>query len=130
VNDIVTLLPCGQQLRNNVRRMLEIGIHRYDNVALGMVEPSRQRRLVPKIPGEKNVSYPVIRSVKRIQDGRRVVTASIIDEQDRPWKANFLQLCAEDTVRLRQHLCLIERRKHNAKPAAGLLPSLQRERQR
>jgi len=82
VDHVVALLPAGDELRNQFRRILEVGVDQHDGIAPGRVEPGRERDLMAEVPREPQEAQALVAGRKAPQHVPRAVGRPVVHEQD------------------------------------------------
>jgi hypothetical protein len=82
VHDVIALLPPGEHVIDDLRRVLQVGVHGDDAITSSMVEPGSQRGLMPEIPGKGDVVNVGIGCSVPPDDLESVVGAAVVDEGD------------------------------------------------
>ena len=82
VNDVVTVAPPPNHFRNQLGRILKIGIDDHYRGALRVFEPGSDSDLVSKISRKSNHAGVLIALMQIAQECRRSVDAAIIDIDD------------------------------------------------
>ena len=79
-NNLVALLPFVDQLRDQLRGILQIGIDDNDGVAGGVIDARSSGHLMTKIPAEEDVLDVGVLSGQLGDDAAGFVGAAVVDE--------------------------------------------------
>ena len=71
-----------EHLRDQLRRVLEIGVHHHHGVALGVIEAGRQRGLMAEVARQEDDADPRVGLGQTLEDGRRAVGRAVVDEHE------------------------------------------------
>ena len=119
VDDIETLVKRLHNLRNALRRMLEVCVHA-DHIALRVVDTRDHRGLVPEIPREMQDADAGVLRREAVQKLRASVTAPVIDKEEGIGDAAPLQHFREALPAKRQGLLLVKYRNHDGQDICSL----------
>ena len=89
--DVIASVDLGQQIRNVFGRVLQVAIHRDNHVALGQLEPGRQRRCLSEIPPEHDHPEPRIMFDQRRQQLTAGIARIVVDEDNFKRRVKSLQ---------------------------------------
>ena len=112
-DDLEPLAPPCDQLGHDLGRVLQVRVHGDHRVAVGVVEPRRERGGVAEVPRKGDDAHVrgVLRA-KRLQGRGRGVEGSVVDVDHLPALAmrgeRSRQRCRQTTVELAQDLLLVE----------------------
>src|SRR6185369_8292091 len=82
VGDVVPLGPYLEQLRDKLRRILQVCVDDHDDVALTVVEASGESNLLSEVAGQVNDRNASIDCAQLVHDSQRTVPAAIVYEDD------------------------------------------------
>src|SRR5258706_9521134 len=94
MNDFKAFLPLGDQLRNDLGRILQITIHNHTGIALRIIQRGGDRSLVTEIPAQVKPPDARIRTAYVLKPSGRVIRASVVYADD-----------LREAVQMFQHLC-------------------------
>ena len=83
-NDVKAFVKLGQQLGNVVWIILQVAVHRHDNVASGVIQPGHERGGLAVVAAEVNDSDALVGSGDLVEYGCRAVAAAIVDQYQFP----------------------------------------------
>jgi hypothetical protein len=69
VYDIIPFVPFGDEFADQLRRVLEISVHRYHGITRRCIQAGLHGGLVPKVPGQMDRLEPGVARAKIIQHG-------------------------------------------------------------
>jgi hypothetical protein len=82
VHHVVSFSKPFQELWNDLRDVLQIAIHNHDGIARDMIQSCSNRRLMPKVPGERNAHDPRILSGCLAEHFEGSIRAAIVHKYD------------------------------------------------
>ena len=82
VHDVVLFAPARDQLRDDLGRVLQVAVHDHDRLAGRPIEARRDGDLVPEVSRERQDLVPGVSPCEQGHQDRRLVGASIVDEDD------------------------------------------------
>jgi hypothetical protein len=80
VDDVGAASPGGQHLRDQLRRVLEVGVDHHDDVAAGVLQPGAERRLVAEVAGEHDDLDPLVGGGELAEQLAGRVLGAVVDE--------------------------------------------------
>src|SRR6185437_6611517 len=80
-----------------------------------MVQTSRERSLVTKIPGQDDVANACFPTTKHLENSRRRIAAAVVHKQQLPLHVERVERLRDLFTGVRKHLCLIKNWHDNAK---------------
>ena len=99
---------------DDLRRILQIGIHDHDSMASGMFQASGHSHLMAKISGEGHDTHPGLSRLETLQKGKRAVPAAIIYVEDFKAARGFLiHQLYEPLMGLADHCFFVKAGKNN-----------------
>jgi hypothetical protein len=82
IDNIVSITPALEHLRNEFGRILEVCIENYDHLALGLIQSTGDSELMAKVASQANGLYEAL-LLRILADERpSVVLAAVIDQHD------------------------------------------------
>ena len=84
MHDLKALAPFANELRQQLRRMLEIGVHHDDGAAARGGEPGHQGALVTEVARQPDAAHPHIGGAERVQAIPSAVAAAVVDDDELP----------------------------------------------
>ena len=81
-DDLETLAPLLVHAGDELRGILEVGIHEHRRGALAMVEPGAQRRLVAEVAAQADDLHARVVLGEVVEDRGGGVSAAVVNEQD------------------------------------------------
>ena len=69
-------------MRDQLGRVLEVGVEHHDRVAAGVVESGGQRRLVPEVARQEDDPHAGIVVGEPLERRRRAVARAVVDEHE------------------------------------------------
>src|SRR5262245_34328335 len=105
-------MPQIKHAREQLRRMLQIRVHRDHGVASGRGQAGQKRRLMTKVPGESYVLDSRVLALQFLDYGQGAVGASVI-YNDQFEGAVVGEGGRDALVKVRQVLFFIERRNYD-----------------
>ncbi len=82
IDDLISLIPCEDKLRDLLDRMLTICIYRDHSISSSMFESCGDRELLSEVPRKPYTSYMLIRFTELLDLLPCTIRRSIIDEDD------------------------------------------------
>ena len=101
------LAPSGDQLRDQLRRVLKIGVDHDHRCAARVVQAGGQCHLLAEVARQVEHGDPGITRAQLVEHGHRAIAAPVIDEQDLGALAQPIQAGGETAMELDQHRLLI-----------------------
>jgi len=100
VHDVVTLSKSREHLGDDLRRVLQVGIHHHHRLAARVVEAGSDGELVSEIARQRN--HPVARlgGAELLQSGEGTVARPVVDEDHFPGGAHRSEEFAEPAMQL------------------------------
>ena len=84
-DDVVAFIDCGEQARNFLGRILQIGVERHHDFAAGSAEAGQDRRVLAEIAREFDHAHRALRARGDLaQDIERIVGRAVVDEEHLP----------------------------------------------
>ncbi len=114
---VEALVELRQQHRNVVRVVLQIGIHRNDDLARREVESCLHRGGLAEVAAEVNDLERRLRRRDLVEQRRRVVRAAVVDEYHFPGVRQLRERGDEAIAQPRQALLFVENRDGNGNEA-------------
>ncbi|CCC97173.1 protein of unknown function [Azospirillum baldaniorum] len=81
---VVALAPFGEELRQQLRRVLQVGVHRHHGVAGGVAQAGRQGQFLAEVARQVDHLDPRVGVVDVQQAVERVVAAAVVDADHLP----------------------------------------------
>jgi hypothetical protein len=109
VDDVVSLAGLVHERRDDLGRMLEVGVHRDDEVAGRCGEAGGQGDLVPEVPRQPDPPEALVvtgRGFDRLPGG---VGRAVVDDDDLPLRRQVLEDPGQAPEQLRNRLLLVAR---------------------
>lgn len=78
----VAFFPPGNHVRQQFRRVLEVGVHDDQGVAFGVVHAGQHGRFLAEITRQGHVGHARIFFVELAQNGQGPVAAAVVDEDE------------------------------------------------
>src|SRR5665213_3421463 len=82
VYDIAAIVECCDQLRYLLRRVLEIIIHRHDNVVASPPDTEEQRVVLAKVAHQAKAKDMRTALCEVLHDGPASISTSVVDQDD------------------------------------------------
>ncbi len=116
VDHLVAFAPLGDQIGDDLRRVLQVGVDDDDGVAARVIHPGGDRNLVAEVPRkvEDDDVLRVLR-VERVHQLRRLVAAAVVDEHQLPGFAQARHHIADALIEFFDELFFIVNRRDNRK---------------
>jgi len=103
VHDVVALTEFGEELSDQLGRILKVAVHQHDRVAAGGIEPGRRRDLMAEVARQRDHAQPRVVGGGSQQLGQRVVAAAVVDADELP-RRRRLREAAHDAANATQQL--------------------------
>src|SRR5215207_4821024 len=107
-------LDCRHQLRDVLRRVLEVAVHRHDDLAAGACEPGVHGRVLPEVPLEADSANPVVRAAQALDLAPGPVGGAVVHEDQLVRPRELLQRRGRTGVQLGDRGRLLEHRHDDA----------------
>src|SRR4029450_13272690 len=107
IHDVVSVGPGGEKFRNQLGRILQIRIDDDDGVALGVIEPRRQRDLLAEVAAEIDDRDSGIRILQAMEDIQGIVRAAVVDIEHLEIDHDRIEYGAKPLMKRRQDLPLV-----------------------
>ena len=114
VDDFISFLPFCDHLSDDLRRILQIGIHDDDCFSGGHVHSRCDRNLMTEIPRQSDVAVAWIAPNKRFQDDGAAIRAAVINEDRFSWSVQLLHQDPHAPQKDREGCLLVEHRHDDA----------------
>jgi hypothetical protein len=88
-HDVEAFVDLCQQFGDVFRIVLQVAIHRHDDVAAGMVHARHHRRGLPVVAPEMHDGNAPVAASQIIQQGRRTIGAAVVDQHQFPGPAEL-----------------------------------------
>ena len=98
--------------RDQLGRILEVGVEHHDRVAAGVVEPRGQRRLVAEVARQLHDTHARVTVGEALEQHRRAVAGAVVDQHE--LEPQPLERRADARVELLDRLLLVVDRRHDA----------------
>ena len=72
--------------RDQLRRVLQVGVEHHHGVALGVVEAGGERRLVPEVARQVDDADARVGPGEAIEQHRRTVARAVVDQHQLEWE--------------------------------------------
>ena len=120
-DDVVSCLDLGDELWDFLRKMLQVSVHRNDDVAAGRVERGLQGRRLPVVSPQFDDLEPRFSFQEILRDQQTVIAASVVDEDELELipVPKWLRAGVNAVEQERKRLFLIVERDHNTDQGAG-----------
>jgi hypothetical protein len=118
VDDVVPFAPARDHGAHDLGRILQVGVHDDDGVALGAVDARRDGGLVAEVARERQDLVARLARGELLEHGQRLILRAVVDEDDLPAGADLGQLGQEITqapIELGDDELLVEHRDHERK---------------
>ena len=116
IGNIKALAPGGDQIRDHLGRVLQIGVnHDHCLCPAGVIQAGRERNLLAEIAAEIEYGHTVILRLKAEHDGQRAILRPIIHIDHFPRRPDASQRCRQPRMELGQYLLLVISRDDNGK---------------
>ncbi|KAF1858517.1 hypothetical protein Lal_00015034 [Lupinus albus] len=107
-HDVIPFAPFFDQLADDVRRVLQVGVERHDQVAARFEDGGRQRGLLAEIAREIDDAHARIRMGLRDEAFQRAVAAAVVHAQDlEPDVRDAFEFGDHAAEEMRDHLLLV-----------------------
>jgi hypothetical protein len=128
-DDIMSGLDFREQLRDFLRRILQVGVERHDHLAARALERRHDRHVLAEIAVEVDDAH-LLRPlcVKILEQHERVVTAAIVGEEDFERLADLVEHRGQAQEQRRQVFLLVVYRNHDAHIRLGHVTSFRTNR--
>lgn len=83
-HDLIALVPLLHHLRNQRRRVLQIGVQQHDRLAGGVIDAGGERLLLAEIAAEFDSADAAVLRMPIAEPGEGVVLAAVVDGDDFP----------------------------------------------
>ena len=117
-----TVRQGGQEARNFLRGILQVGVERQDDVSFRPLHPGENRGVLPVVAVEPDHLHRWVLRSECAQDVRRSVAAPVVDEDDLVGLAELLEGQRQAMVEVAEAPRLVEDgdhdRQHGARPVA------------
>ena len=113
VDDVVALAPCGNQQRNDLGRVLEVGVDHDDRVAARMIQPGCGGDLLAEVARQVDHADVGVGRAHCLDDSQCCVAASVVDVDRLPRRIQRCHHGGKAVVHLADDGGLVERRNDN-----------------
>ena len=129
VDDVVALAPALDERPEQLGRILQVDVHRDQDVAARVVDAGGERRLLAEVAREVDDPQPAVTRAAVEQMGQRVVVRAVVHEHDLEAQAGALQKRLDRRQEDIDRLLLVEhrhdqRQQRIGRPARALVAKL------
>ena len=121
IHHVVPFAPFGDELRQHLRRILQVGIHDDHAVAPGMVQPGADGDLMPEVARELHHRHVRIVRGEIVHDRQAPIAAAVIHEDDLVIGLGITQHLGHPLIQHRQVLLFFIDRNDNRQRGARAL---------
>jgi hypothetical protein len=122
-DDVEALIELRQQIRDLGRVVLEIGIHRDDDVAGRDLDAGCERRRLSEVPAQPHDPDVQMRRMQSHELAIRPVGRAVVDEDDLPLGSRRRKRRPELAIQRLERRILVQERYYNGESAASLIGS-------
>src|SRR5215469_368745 len=81
-DDVSSILPLCQHGRNQVGRILQVSVHRYNDVSVCKIVAAKKRALVTEVSRKRNTFHKTVLIGEGFDEWPGVIRAPVIDQYD------------------------------------------------
>ena len=119
VDDVVALAPARHEGFDQLRRILQVDVHRHDDVAPGMVDAGGQRGFLAEIARQVDHPQAAVAGAAVEQAAQRIVARAVIHEHDLEAQAVALHQRLHRVEEDVDRFLLVEHRHHQRQQRIG-----------
>ena len=120
VHDLVALPPERDHLEHDLGRVLEVAVDDHDRVAVGEVEPGRDRQLVAEVPGQEEELDPLVPTPQLAHHLAAAIGAAVVHQDELDLALDLARDRVQPAVELGKDLLLVLHRDHERDRRHGL----------